>query len=65
MLIREYHMKSSIDLRRITDAVCDGTGLTQEELWLLVAVSVSVAAASGVLRAFDAVLRAVDSVRDA
>jgi hypothetical protein len=57
-------MKSKIGLRRISDAVCDGTGLTQEELWVMVAVTVSVAAASGVLRAFDAVVRAIDSVRD-
>ncbi len=58
------NMGPTISLRQITRAVSDGTGLTQEEVWVFVAVTASVAALSGLLRAVDAVMRAVDSLQD-
>ena len=58
------NMGPTISLRQITRAVSDGTGLTQEEVWVFVAVAASVAALSGLLRAVDAVMRAVDSLQD-
>ena len=58
------NMGQTISLRQITRAVSDGTGLTQEEVWVFVAVAASVAALSGLLRAVDAVMRAVDSLQD-
>jgi hypothetical protein len=57
-------MGSSLSRHQITRALCDGTGLTQEEAWLLVAVTASVTVLSGCLRAVDAVMRAVDSVNN-
>jgi hypothetical protein len=57
-------MAPTTSLRQITRAVSDGTGLTQEEVWLLATVTASVAALTGLLRAVDAVMRAVDSLRD-
>ena len=58
------NMGPTISLRQITRAVSDGTGLTQEEVWVFVAVTASVAALAGLLRAVDAVMRAVDSLQD-
>jgi hypothetical protein len=58
------NMGPTISLRQITRVVSDGTGLTQEEAWVFVAVAASVATMAGLLRAVDAVLRAVDSLRD-
>jgi alkylhydroperoxidase/carboxymuconolactone decarboxylase family protein YurZ len=55
-------MRSTISFRQLTRAVSDGTGLTQEEVWLLAAVTASVAVLSGLLRAVDAVLRIVDDL---
>jgi hypothetical protein len=57
-------MSPSISVRQITRAVSDGTGLTQEEAWVFVVVTASAAALTGLLRAVDAVIRAVDSLRD-
>jgi hypothetical protein len=57
-------MRSAIDLRRITRAVSDGTGLTQEEVWLFAAVTASVAVLSGLLRTVDAVMRMIDDLND-
>jgi hypothetical protein len=57
-------MGPTIGLRQITRAVSDGTGLTQEEAWVFVAVGASAVVLSGLLRAVDAVMRAVDSLRD-
>ena len=57
-------MRATIDLRQITRAVSDGTGLTQEEVWLLAAVTTSVAVLSGLLRAVDAVMRIIDDLND-
>jgi hypothetical protein len=57
-------MGLSSSRHQLTRALCDGTGLTQEEAWLLVAVTASVAVLSGCLRAVDAVMRAVDSVNN-
>jgi hypothetical protein len=57
-------MRSTIDLRRITRAVSDGTGLTQEEVWLFAAVTASVAVLSGLLRTVDAVMRMIDDLND-
>ena len=57
-------MGPTISLRQINRAVCDGTGLTQEEAWVFMAVTASAAALTGLLRAFDAVMRAVDSLQD-
>jgi hypothetical protein len=55
-------MRSTINLRQITRAVSDGTGLTQEEVWLLAAVTASVAVLSGLLRTVDAVMRMIDDL---
>ena len=57
-------MTPTISLRQINRAVSDGTGLTQEEAWVFLAVAASAAALSGLLAAFDAVMRAVDSLQD-
>jgi hypothetical protein len=57
-------MALSLSRHQITRALCDGTGLTQEEAWLLVAVTASVTVLAGCLRAVDAVMRAVDSVNN-
>ena len=58
----EANMGLSLDRRQINRALCDATGLTQEEVWLLVAVAASVTLLTGCLRAVDAVMRVVDSV---
>lgn len=58
------NMGPTISLRRINRAVSDGTGLTQEEAWVFMAVAASAAALTGLLRTFDAVMRAVDSLHD-
>ena len=58
------NMAPTIKLRQINRAVCDGTGLTQEEAWVFVAVAASAVAVSGLLRAVDAVMRAIDSLHD-
>ena len=55
-------MGLSLDRHQITRGLCDATGLTQEEAWLLVAVTGSVTVLLGCLRAVDAVMRVVDSV---
>jgi hypothetical protein len=55
-------MPSTIDLRQITHAVSDATGMTQEEVWLFATVTASVAVLSGLLRAVDAVLRIIDDL---
>jgi hypothetical protein len=60
----EANMGLSFDRRQITRALCDATGLTEEEAWLFVAVAASVTVVTGCLRAVDAILRAVDSVND-
>jgi len=44
--------------RQITRAVCDGTGLTQEELGLLVTAAAVVTAVIGVLHAVTALVEA-------
>ena len=58
------NMGPTISMRQITRVVSDGTGLTQEEAWVFLAVGASAAAVSGLLRAVDAVMRAVDSLHD-
>ena len=58
------NMSPTISLRQINRAVSEGTGLTQEEAWVFMAVTASAAALTGLLRAFDAVMRAVDSLQD-
>ena len=58
------NMAPTIKMRQINRVVCDGTGLTQEEAWVFVAVAASAAALSGLLRAFDAAMRAIDSLHD-
>jgi hypothetical protein len=60
----EETMGLSLDRRQITRALCDATGLTEEEAWLLVAVAASVTVVTGCLRAVDAVMSAVDSVNN-
>jgi hypothetical protein len=57
-------MPSTINLRQITRAVSDGTGLTQEEVWLWAGVTASVAVLSGLLRAADVVMRMIDDLND-
>ena len=58
----DANMGLSPDRHQITRGLCDATGLTQEEAWLLVAVTASVTVLVGCLRAVDAVMRAVDSL---
>ena len=60
----EANMGLSLDRHQITRGLCDATGLTQEEAWLLVAVAASVTLLTGCLRAVDAVMRVVDSVNN-
>ena len=55
-------MRSTIHPRRITRAVADGTGRTEEEVWVWVAVTATGAAVVGLLKAVDAVLRLVDDL---
>lgn len=55
-------MPSTLDLRQITRAVSDATGMTQEEVWLFAAVTASVAVLSGVIRAVDTVMRMIDDL---
>ena len=58
-------MGPTIGLRQITRAVSDGTGLTQEEAWVFVAVGASGGSPVRSSPRVDAVMRAVDSLRDA
>jgi hypothetical protein len=58
----EANMGLSLDRRQINRALCDATGLTQEEAWVFVAVAASVTVLTGCVRAVDAVMRAVDSL---
>jgi hypothetical protein len=50
-------MSPTVNLRKITNVVSDGTGLTPEEVWLVGGVTAIVAVVSGLLSAFDAVMR--------
>jgi hypothetical protein len=52
-------MPPTVNLRQITNVVSDGTGLTPEEVWLWGGLTALVAVVSGLLRAFDAVMRLV------
>lgn len=49
-------MGLTIGTRQLTRAVSDGTGLSEEEIELLVAATALVAALVGLLRAVDAVV---------
>lgn len=49
-------MGPTIGLRQITRAVSDGTGLSNEEIGLLVAAAASVTALLGLVRAVDVVM---------
>jgi hypothetical protein len=49
-------MGLSIGTRQVTRAVSDGTGLSEEEIELLVAATALVTALVGLLRAVDAVM---------
>lgn len=55
-------MSHAINLHRITRALSDGTGLTQEEVWLFGAAAVLSAVLSGLLWAMNAVLWVADAV---
>ena len=50
-------MPLTTNLRQITRVVSDGTGMTEEEVWLWGIVGAFVAVVSGLLRAIDAVMR--------
>ena len=57
-------MPPTLSVHQITRVVSDGTGWTQEEVWLWGLLATVVAVVSGVLRAVDAVMRLLYDVGD-
>ena len=55
-------MRARTHPRRLTRALADGPGRTEEEVWVWVAVTATGVAVVGVLKAVDAVLRLVDDL---
>jgi hypothetical protein len=49
-------MSLTTGLRRVTRALSDGTGLSEEEIGLLVAATASVTVVFGLIRAVDALM---------
>ena len=56
-------MGETTGLHQITRAVSDGTGLSEEEIWLLAAAAASFAAVISLVRAVDAVKDAMPGSR--
>jgi hypothetical protein len=55
-------MRPAVSLDQIAQAVSDGTGLTQEEVWVFGTAAVLAVALSGLVRAVDTAFRVVDAV---
>jgi hypothetical protein len=57
-------MPPTVTVRQLTRVVSDGTGLTEEEVWLFGIMAAVVAVVSGVLHTVDAVMRLLYDLGD-